>query len=348
VNTEANPLTRNSIAGVNDGFVIGDMLLGQPASGGVDWNANTMVHYPTWALYAQDDWRVTKSLTLNLGIRYDVQIGAKAWHNALNRGMCLTCVNPVTNNPTYQTNLAAASGSLAAAGIDPASLATVTGGILFAGANGQPANAYNTDFGNVAPRFGFAYQINPKTVVRGRYGIMYSFGLENGTNSGFSQTTSYTSSLNGNITPTDYFASGTPFPSGAQAPLGAAGGLLTAIGNSQSLDFPQRKIPYSHMASLGFQRELPNQMTLDARYSGNFAYHLRVGTTLNTLSRSQLQAGIDNPNLFDRQVPNPYYGVLPKTTSIVIPYDQGSDPDVALLGFRTSLLGRCSAGPQPL
>jgi hypothetical protein len=342
--TQANPLTRNSVAGVNDGFYVGDMLLGAPTSGGVDWNANAFVFYPAYALYAQDDWKATKSLTLNLGIRYDIQIGAQAWHNALNRGMCLTCVNPVTTNPLYQANLGAASAALSAAGIDPSSLATVTGGLQFAGANGQPKNAYNTSFGNVAPRIGFAYQINAKTVIRGGYGLMYSYGLENGTNSGFSQTTSYTASLNGNITPSGYFASGTPFPSGAQQPAGAAGGLLTAIGNSQSLDFPQRKIPYSHIASFGFQRELPHQMTLDARYSGNYAYDLRVSTSLNPLSLTQVQQGISNPNLFDRQVPNPYYGVLPATSTI------GSSPTIKALNLMLpySAFGQVSWDAAPL
>lgn len=92
--------------------------------------------------------------------------------------MCLTCVNPTTSDPAYQANLAAAAGALATAGIDPASLSTVYGGIQFAGENGQPSNAYDTDFSNVAPRIGFAYQINPKTVIRGSYGLMYSIGLE--------------------------------------------------------------------------------------------------------------------------------------------------------------------------
>jgi outer membrane receptor protein involved in Fe transport len=157
------------------------MLLGTPQSGGVDWNANDFVYFPTWAIYAQDDWKATRRLTFNLGIRYDVNVGAKARQNGLNRGMCLTCVNPTTNNPTYQANLAMAAGALAAAGIDPASLSTVYGGIQFAGENGQPSNAYDTDFSNVAPRIGFAYEINPKTVIRGGYGLMYSIGLENGT-----------------------------------------------------------------------------------------------------------------------------------------------------------------------
>jgi hypothetical protein len=69
-------------------------------------------------------------------------------------------------------------------------------------------------------------------------------------------------SLNNNVTPSTYFGSGNPFPNGAQPPLGAAGGLATGIGNSQSLDFPQRKIPLTNMTSLGIQRALPDQMTM--------------------------------------------------------------------------------------
>jgi len=315
--TQYNPFTRNSQPGINDGFDVGDMLLGAPSSGNVAYNQNTVSYFSFWDVYVQDDWRATKNLTLNLGLRYDVQYGVKAWHNAVNRGMCLTCVNTaVTNNSTYQANLAADSSALQAAGVDPSSLSTVYGALEFAGANGQPDAAYDTDYGNIAPRLGFAYQVSPKTVIRGGYGLMYSFGLENGTYSGFSQTTNYTESLNGDITPSNYFSSGTPFPNGVQQPTGASGYPLTGIGNSQSLDFPQRKIPYSHMASIGIQQELPDQMTLDVRYSGNFAYKLRTGTTLNPISYSLLQEGIQNPNLFDRQVANPYYGVLPASSTI--------------------------------
>ncbi len=338
--TQQNPLVRNG----TDGFDIADMLLGYPMSGGVDWNLNQLAYFPTWALYAQDDWKVSPRLTFNFGIRYDVTVGARAREHGLNRGFCLNCVNPETQNATYQSNLAAASSALSAAGIDASSLTTVYGGILFAGENGQPAGGYNTQYSNVGPRLGFAYQINPRTVIRGGYGIMYLMGLENGTYSGSSETTSYAASLNGNITPTDYFSSGNPFPNGAEPPLGAAGGLLTGIGNSQSLDFPQRKIPMTNMVSLGFQRELPDQMTLDVRYSGNFAYRLRTSTTLNPVSLTQIQTAQADPNYFTKQVPNPYYGVLPSTSTV------GSTPTISALSLMTaySAFGQVSWDAAPL
>ncbi len=125
------------------------MLLGDPQSGGVDWNLHQFTYYPTWALYVQDDWKATPKLSLNIGLRYDVTVGACAREHGLNRGFCLTCVNPVTENGTFRSNLSAASASLAVAGISTASLGTVYGGILFAGENGQPQGGYNTQFSNI-------------------------------------------------------------------------------------------------------------------------------------------------------------------------------------------------------
>jgi hypothetical protein len=330
--TQANPYTRGTESGVNDGMGVADMLLGYPDSGGVDYNASQWTTFPTTAFYAQDNWHVTSRLTIDIGLRYDIQFGLQGL--GLNRGMCLTCVNPITSDPAYQANVAKDTSIWNSIGLDP-SLSTVYGGVLFAGHNGQPNDAYNTDYSNIGPRLGFAYQLNPKTVVRGGYGIMYSVGLEGGSTVGASESTGYTSSLNGNITPDNYFAGGNPFPNGYVTPLGAAGGLLTGVGNGASFDFPGRRIPRSQQVSLGIQRELPDNMLLDVRYAGNFSDRLRTtawngaqGTIwLNgTWNKSQLDQAIANPNLYNSPVPNPFYGVpsVPSGTylgsSPTIPY----------------------------
>ncbi len=281
-----------------------------PASGGVDYNTTLAEGNPTWALYVQDDWKITPKLTINIGIRYDVQLGLRERYNRLNRGLCFTCVNPITSNPVYQANLAADGPALAAAGINPASLSTVYGGLEFPGVNGNSKDAYNTDWSNIQPRFGFAYSPDAKTVIRGGYGIFYSVGLEGGSQDGFNISTPYTNTTNGGVTPTNYFASGNPFPSGVQVPPGNSLGLLTGLGSGASIDFPGRRIPRSQQFSFGFQRELPGQAVLEARYAGNYTDRLRVFVWNNgTMSYGQLQQGIANPTLFNQQVPNPYYGV---------------------------------------
>ncbi len=99
-NTQYNPLQRNALSGVNDGFIVGDMLLGYPSGGNVSYNTTTIQGFPFWALYLQDDWKATKNLTVNIGVRYDLQAGLRERYNRLNRGMCFTCVNPISNDPS--------------------------------------------------------------------------------------------------------------------------------------------------------------------------------------------------------------------------------------------------------
>ncbi|MGP8251581.1 MAG: carboxypeptidase regulatory-like domain-containing protein [Terracidiphilus sp.] len=309
-----------------NGLGLADMLLGYPDGGHVDYNYTIMEGQPAWAIYGQDDWRVSSRLTVTLGLRYDVQRGLRERHNALNRGMCFTCTNPITSDPTYQANIANGSNSAAwaAAGIDASSLDTVYGGIVYAGQNGQSRDGYNTDWSNIAPRFGFAYAFNPLTVIRGGWGLTYGGGLEGGTTIGYTQPTNYITSLDGNRVPNapgfgvDYdgnsFASGTPY-GGVITPQTTTLGLLTGVGNGQAIDFPGRKIPRSMIMSLGIQRELAEKIVLDARYSGNFAYRLRVFNTENNFATlqqvqqhiaSDIATGTDN---WQALVPNPYFNV---------------------------------------
>jgi hypothetical protein len=331
-----------------------DFLLGLPGSGGVNWNDSLFDYQPVWNLYAQDDWRVTRRLSVNLGLRYDVQIGLKERYNELTRGMCLTCVNPITDDGTYQQNIATPANMAAwqAAGINLASLKTVYGGAVYVGRNGQPRNAYNTDWSNIAPRLGFAFAVDPKTVVRGGWGFMYGAGLEGGSPVGYQQTTSYTTSNDLGLDPVQGgappgapsagpYGVGSPYPSSAAYPLGllppvgANAGLLTGVGNNVAFDYPQRKIPRTQVASFGFQRELPHQFTLDARWAGNYASRLRTFLWTNgTITYPQLQYALATNNaVYSQQVPNPYYGVF----SMSYPGGCGTMPTVQaitlLLGF---------------
>ena len=317
--TQASPAGRYT-TGVKDGFTMADLLLGYPDIGsGLDYNNTIFEGYPVWAFYAQDNWHISRRLTLNIGLRYDVQDGVRERHNSLNRGMCLTCVNPISNDPVYQATLQAYAPYLSGAGVDVNSLATLHGGILFAGQNGLPRDAYNTDYSNIGPRFGFAYQVNPKTVVRGGWGLMYTVGMEAGTNQGYSESTLYTGSINPDALPGNQFATGNPFPSGILTPPGSSLGLLTGVGNNQTLDFPGRRIPRSQQFSLGFQRELPSQILLEARYAGNYTDRLRTGGGYSgglgsimingTWTKQQIQYAAANPDQFYQGVPNPFYGI---------------------------------------
>lgn len=334
----------NTLPNNQNGSALATFYLGYPDNGGVDWIGSIMEGYPVYAGYFQDNWRVSRKMTLNLGMRYDVQRGLRERHNNLNRGICLTCISPLTNEPSYQANVADAANNAAwaAAGIDTSTLGTVMGGIEFPGVDGQPRDAYNTDWSNVGPRFGFAYTIDPKTVIRGGYGIMYSYGLEGGSSIGETQTTNYTSSLDGGNTPTNNFNSGSPFASGLLAPTGNSLGLLTGIGNgTQQVDFPTRKIPIEQILSLGFQRELAPGLVLDARYAGNFTKRLRARLWINgTVSLAQEEEAIANPAYFNEQVPNPFYGV----PGMSGPGQCGTSTTIPAIELREPLPQYCSPG----
>ncbi len=335
-----------------NGSALASLYLGVPSQpnnsnvgiGGIDWNKTVFEGQPVWAIYFQDNWRVNHRLTLNLGLRYDVQRGLRERYNNLNRGLCLTCVNPITSNSTYQTNVANASNTAAwtTAGIDAASLQQVLGGIQFAGADGQSRDAYNTDWSNIGPRFGFAFAVDPKTVIRGGWGLMYSYGLEGGSTVGETQTTNYTSSIDGGNTPTNNFRSGSPFASGLIAPTGNSLGLETDLGNGGvQVDFPNRKIPMENIVSLGIQRELPGGMVLDARFAGNFTSRLRTFLWLNGTETIQAtHAAIANPQIWAQQVPNPYYGV----PGLSGPGQCGTSTTVEAITLLTPLSQYCSPG----
>lgn len=370
--TQYNPTKRNVLPGITDGNSLAGLLLGYPTSGGIDWTSTEMEDTPMWDLYAQDNVRVTHRLTMNIGIRYDVQRGLRDRYNRLNRGLCISCVNPLTNNPVYQANLAADTPAWLKYGFTPAeisALSTLYGTIQFPGVNGQTRDAYNTDWRDIGPRIGFAYQINPKTVVRGGWGWMYSYGIEAGTSVGFAQSTGYQDSLNG-VTPTNYFLTGNPFPNGLDVPVGSSLGGLTSVGNGANLDFPGRRIPRIQIMSLGVQRELPGHMLLDVKYAGNYTRNLRDHVWINgtfaldggpmqasictpgasgTLGYPQLQQGTYNScvgNWYNSNVPNPFYGAVPAASNYGgSPFIQAArllnpNPQFNLVGDYTMPLGR--------
>jgi outer membrane receptor protein involved in Fe transport len=100
-------------AGGGTGSDMADLLLGYPATGEVDLTTQLNTYLDYYAVFVQDDWRVNKRLTLNLGIRYEAETGLKENNNQLAVGFDRTATAKLS------------SGS------------TVTGGILFAGVEGN-------------------------------------------------------------------------------------------------------------------------------------------------------------------------------------------------------------------
>jgi len=239
-----------------------------------------------YALYFNDDWKVSSKLTLNLGLRYDLTIPR---HERYNRAANL---DPFVANP-----LAGPSG-----------IANLKGGLEYLGVNGWPTDQYNTAWTNFAPRVGFAWQANAKTVVRGGYGVFWvpsaNAAAQTIAQPGYTSTTNYFGVVN------SYFPGASlsnPFPSGLLPVTGNSQGLLTLIGQGLNAPLRTTRTGYTENWNFGIQRDIKG-VVVDAAYVGNHGVALSsFGTAnLDQIPDSDLSLG----SQLLQQVPNPFYGLI--------------------------------------
>jgi hypothetical protein len=282
------------------GNTIATFLLGY-VGGNVDFNLFPTTLGKYYAPWFQDDWKVNRRLTLNLGLRWDINIAPNERYNRLNRGFDADVVNPADKliDRTRFPNLP-----------------QLKGGLNFVGVNGLPTIASDIDWNNIQPRIGFAYLLKEKLVMRGGWGLYYV----NPNNdyirfNGFSVTTDIVNSLDGNRTPIEGIINN-PFPTGILVPRGAAGGYETFLGQN-NFNFVNTNfvVPYVHQFSIGFQYQLPWESKLEVSYVGNRTKNLQTTRPFNEpdLAFRQkcnpLEGG--NPAFCNEQLPNPFRGLAP-------------------------------------
>ena len=259
-------------------------------------------------LFFQDDWKLSKKLTVNVGVRWDLESGIT---ERFDRSV-------YAFNSTSPTPIASAAVARYAAGTQipelPASQFKVNGGLTFANTGGNPRSYWSPRYTNFQPRIGVAYQINSKTVARLGYGIFTGpIGVyyTNTIQTGFSQTTPIQPTLDNGLT---YIANtANPFPNGLLAPTGASQGLATNLGQALQVYDPTRKNPYAQRWSFGFQRQLPGQFVVEMTYVGNRATRLPVDRDLNAFPNQYLSTSPvrdqDRINLLGQNFANPFSGL---------------------------------------
>jgi hypothetical protein len=280
--TQADPNVSNDGTGSD----LADLLLGYPISGEVDVTTPLHTYLDYTALFAQDDWRVNSRLTINLGLRYEAETGLKEDHNQLAVGFDRTATSKLANG------------------------ATVNGGILFAGVDGNKRDIGDLSLAKFAPRLGASYQLSAKTVLHGGYGILYAplrYDPVSSLAPGYNAANSYIASQDNDQTPAGTLQN--PFPGGLQKPAGNSAGLLTGLGNSVTTYDQNLHAPRVQQFSLSVDRELPGQIALSASYIGSRAINLSPSPTSSTpININQL-----NPSNFSLssslsdQVANPNY-----------------------------------------
>jgi hypothetical protein len=267
------------------GADLADMLLGYPASGNIYSSSKLTDFADYYGVYLQDDFRVSSKLTLNLGLRWERELGLQEVNNGMVLNFDGTAANPLAAGIT---------------GISP------KGAVQYAG-NGR-TTVGNPIANKWGPRFGLAYELNSKTVLRAGYGIFWAPQFAIGSpiaTVGFNQTTSYIASTDNNATPANSLSN--PFPAGILQPVGSTLGSSTGLSQSFSLVDPTAKSPYVQQYSLDIQRELPGGIATEVGFVGSKSSHLVTGTAsinLNALNPSLLSLG----SALTQSVVNPFFG----------------------------------------
>jgi hypothetical protein len=214
----------------------------------------------TWepSFYVQDDWRATSKLTLNLGLRYDIMTPDKFLGNNISQ-------------------------------FDPASAK-----ILVAGVNSSETTNIKTDYRSLSPRFGFAANLRPGTVVRGGYGLVF-FRDNTGPSVPFANAPYVTTYAPNNLSVTNL----------TSLPLPTAGSYTNPSGGLRGMDTNYRN-SYIEQASLNVEQEFRSYVVTLA-YVGEWGHKLRTTPDRNLATPSTTTSYATR---------RPFYSQYPNVTSI--------------------------------
>jgi hypothetical protein len=261
-------------------------LMGAPTTSNITRQSTIALTQPYHAFYVQDDWRILPSLTLNLGVRYDLELGFKDRYNRW-----------ADFDPNASTPLAQATGL------------SFTGGAAYVGTGNYSSRFFKSGKNSIGPRVGFSWKAHPDTVVRGGYGILYLPTTQRAYSAGtmgYSQGTNFQAVNTG--TPANTFAN--PFPTGVALPAGPSAGVTAGAGTSISALLYDNPISYQEQWNFGMEQQLTQKLVMTLNYAGGHGVHLPINGRPNDLLPSLFGApgDMNQVNYLQASVPNPFQG----------------------------------------
>lgn len=294
--------------------------LGIPNGISIARNDNYATHNPYYGWYLQDNWRLTPKLTLNLGLRMEYELGPTERYDRMIG----------TYDPSIALPLAKGAEANYAKNpipeLDPSKF-KVFGGNQYPGLNGASRRLYQNQL-MWLPRFGAAYSLDDKTVLRGGYGIFFDTinvlnfgpnqaGYSRSTNpiitNDFGQNWNFPGNANPNngnsplVDPFPVRADGTRF----DTPLGNALGSNYVAG--RGYDYTGFRQPHARQQrwQAGVQRQLGRDMILTVMYAGSYSDRIVLRTREDYLPQQYWATGLVRndaiANNLNSNVANPFY-----------------------------------------
>ncbi len=297
------------------GNTFADILIGYGDSGGINITPAVADRSLETAFYAEDTWRVTSRLTLNLGVRY-------GWSSPYT----------VRHNINQFSDFSGDSG-VSVPGLN----SDLMGTTIFAS---SAQRTIPTDRNNIGPRLGFAWQAQNSTVVRGGAGVYY--GLNVATNYQYPGT-AFSASPSVFFTKdnyqTRYATLKDPFPTGIPQPEGQKYGKLAEWGlsNGNNLDWESARNAEIYQWNLGIQQEFPWKVVLGIDYSANRSTHLPWGGYTSTSNRNFIASAVREQYTSDQLynlVNNPFQPLFSGPNAIFNePESRYGDPQIPLINL---------------
>jgi hypothetical protein len=252
-NATAQPYTVPAgLGGQFMGFQFASFLLGDANSINQSAPTDTRMGKSQWAFYWQDSWKTTRKLTLDYGLRWDYA-GVPREQHGRSANLGRNVPNPAVGN--------------------------YPGAAIFqATCHCDFLSAYHYAFG---PRLGFAYQVSPKTVLRGGWGLAYGFPADITVSSSANQvntpvgTNAFANVSAAGTMPQPVWPNFDP----GQTPLP---GQTTGFMNFTYLDRHAARPPRQNQWSIGIQREVTRDFVMEASYVGSRGVWWSSGTSTTT------------------------------------------------------------------
>jgi outer membrane receptor protein involved in Fe transport len=328
--TSANPKT--GVPGTDSGIGFASFLLGYGSKDG-DNSASepgkTADQNLYGAFYAGDTYQVARNLTLNLGLRVDLQGN---WTERFDR---IVVFNPGETSPIA----------------DQVGVANLKGGFDLVKSSNHSSRSAFPNWNHVSPRLGLSYQFHQNTVLRLGYGIFYLpvDGRWNDAPHNLFINSASSPWLNqqaDGVTPRNPLSN--PFPNGIAQPVGRDQAFINVQGNGLEAPLTNNPAPYVQQWNVNIQHQLPGNMLFDIAYAGSKGTHLPMhDQDLNQFPTSLLPTNAAGVSALTTLVPNPFYGVVQsggvgtnatiKAAQLLLPFPQFDDVHMAEPDNRDSI-----------